>query len=208
MKGFGDGVPADIDGSLPGTYFLALDVVKLRGHLVVFQVIVRAVDDGDGVGVPIVLDVDDFLGLFGAEIAAGGNEIVVVEMPDERGPRVVEHPLDDAGGDIFVAGVGFEHGALVVVGHGLGFALEVVERAGRAVAAGEGVAEDVNGGEALAAGVKIPVVVNRPEMFFGNEFGEAFFRWNRGTGAGFRVVTPAAASFFIGEPVQGRRVFG
>ena len=66
--------------------------------------------------VVVVLNVDDFLGFFGAEISAAGNEIVIVEMPDEGRPSIVEHPLDDAGGDVFVAGIGFEHGALVVVG--------------------------------------------------------------------------------------------
>jgi len=55
----------------------------------------------------------DFLG---GEISAAGDEIVVVKMPDERRPGVVEHPLNDAGGDIFFCAVSFKHGAFAVVG--------------------------------------------------------------------------------------------
>ena len=64
-------------------------------------------------------------GFLGREVARSGVEVVVVEVPDHRRPCVVEHPLDDAGGDVLVLAVGLEHGALGVVLHGLRDALVV-----------------------------------------------------------------------------------
>ena len=157
--------------------------------------------------VVVILDVDNFLGLFGAEIAAARDQIIVVEMPDQRGPGVVEHPLDDAGGDVFVAAVGFEHGAFVVVSRGLGFALVIIERSGGAVAAIEAVGENVDRGEALAACVEIPILVHGPEMILGNKFREALRGGNRRAGTGFGVVAEGPARFGIGEPVDRRNVF-
>src|SRR5262249_39500865 len=127
-------------------------------------------------------------------------------MPDERRPGGVGHPLDYAGGEVLVAAVSFVHGALVVVGHSLGFALEVVERCGSTIALFERVAKNVDGGETLAASVEIPIVVDGPEMVLGNELDEAFFWGDRRARAGFRIVTPRAASFGVGEPIDGRDV--
>ena len=54
-----------------------------------------------------------------AKYPASRIEVVVVEVPDHRGPGVVEHPLNHAGRGVFVLAVGLEHGALGVVLHGL-----------------------------------------------------------------------------------------
>src|SRR5215468_5754202 len=97
-------------------------------------------------------------------------------MPDKRRPAVVEHPLDDTRRAVLVAGISLEHGAFAVVGHGLRFAKVVVERSGSAIAAGHSVGEDIDVGEALAAGVVVPHLVDRPEMILGNELLEAFAR--------------------------------
>src|SRR4029077_19555614 len=143
----------------------------------------------------------------GAEVAASGNEVVVVEMPDKGRPGIVEHPLNDPCGDVLIAGVGFEHGAFVVVSHGLGFALVIVEGRGGAVALGEGVSEDIDSGEALAASMKIPVVINGPEMFLGNEFGEALLGVDRGAGTRFGFSTLGAPSLRFAEPIHGWNIF-
>src|SRR5215470_8958429 len=37
------------------------------------------------------------VGLLGAEVGAGRIQEIIVQVPVERGPRVVEHPVDDAG---------------------------------------------------------------------------------------------------------------
>ena len=39
-----------------------------------------------------------FVGDLGAEVGAGGIQEIIIQMPVQRGPRVVEHPVDDAGG--------------------------------------------------------------------------------------------------------------
>ena len=70
---------------------------------------------------------DGLASLFRSKISAGRNKIVIVKMPDERRPGVVEHPLNYASRGVLVAAIGLEHGALAVVGHGLSFALVVVE---------------------------------------------------------------------------------
>ena len=80
---------------------------------------IQTIDHVDAVVVVRILDVKRLAGFFGAEVSAGGLQIVIIEMPDGRRPRVVEHPLDDAGRRVFVARVGLEHGALAIVGHGL-----------------------------------------------------------------------------------------
>ncbi len=62
---------------------------------------------------------DELEGFLGAKISAGGTQIVIIEMPDQSGPSVVQHPLNDAGGFVLVAAVGLEHRTLAFVGHGL-----------------------------------------------------------------------------------------
>ncbi len=71
---------------------------------------------------------DRLAGFFRTEISACRDEVVVVKMPDERWPSIVQHPLNHTRGRVFVPRVGFEHGALAIVGHGLGLALVIVER--------------------------------------------------------------------------------
>ena len=192
----GDGaVGSKVHGRVFSSLFRGVEVVDFGGDFHGLEGVVGAVDHRDGIIVIGILHVDGLVGFFGAEVAAGGNHVVVVEMPDERGPGIIEHPLDDAGGGVFISGVGLEHGALAVVGDGLGFALEVVERSGGAVAAIEAVGENVDGGEAFLAGVVIPDVVDGPEMIFGNEALEGFARGDGGAGTGFGVVAMSAAGF-------------
>ena len=178
IEGPGNAVGGDVDRSILRGSLSAVDLVELRGNLQRFQRLVETVDDGDGIIVVTVLDMDNFHGLFGAEITASRDEIVVVEVPDEGRPGIVEHPLNQTGGGVLVSAVRLEHRALIVVGHGLGLALIVVEGRCRTIAPGQGFGEDVDGGEAFSARVEIPVLVDGPEVLFRNELGEAFFGRN------------------------------
>ena len=94
----------------------------------------RGVDHVDGIAVVGILHVHGLAGFLGSKITAGRDQIKVVQVPNQRGPGVVEHPLNHPGGGVFVAAIGFEHGTLAVVGHGLSLALIVVEGSGFAVA--------------------------------------------------------------------------
>ena len=132
-EGFVDGVGVDVDLRLLGKSFVERRVVKFRGDGETQGLFVAAVDDVDAVVVVGILHVERLAGFFGAEVATGGLEIVIEEVPDGGGPSVIEHPLDDACGGVFVAGVRLEHGALAFVGHSLRFQLVVVEAGGRAV---------------------------------------------------------------------------
>ena len=107
------------------------------------------------------------------EVSGSGIKVVVVKVPDHGGPGVVEHPLNDAGGDVFVFAVGLEHGALGVVFHGLRHALIVGGRMGLGVNGVHGLVEDLEVDEFAAAVVQTPVCVTaampwgRAEIFAG-----------------------------------------
>src|SRR5260370_2419293 len=71
---------------------------------------------------------------FRSEIPARRHEVVVVEVPDEGRPRVVQHPLNHARRCVFVPSIGFEHGSLAAVSHSLRLALVIIERRRRSPA--------------------------------------------------------------------------
>ncbi len=85
----------------------------------------RSVDHDDRAVVRRKLHVHRFEGFLRTKISTGGTQIVTVKMPDQARPSVVEHPLNDAGGFVFVAAIGFEHCPLAFVAHGLRFPSEV-----------------------------------------------------------------------------------
>src|SRR5258707_4975315 len=95
-------------------------------------------------------------GLLGAVIPTCGNEIVIVEMPDQRGPAIVEHPLNHASGRVFIPSIGLEHRTLAIVGHGLRFTLVVIERRGISIASAQAIVENIDSPEALAPPRLIP----------------------------------------------------
>jgi len=115
------------------------------------------VDDADGAVEVGVLHVQRLVGALNAVEAGAGAQVVIVEVPDEGWPAVVEHPLDDAGGFALAAAEGLEHGALALVGAGLGLPDEVAQRRRRAIAGGEGGLIAVQVQEVAAAGVEVPV---------------------------------------------------
>ena len=131
---------------------------------------VGAVDDHDGLVVVRVLDVKRLAGFLYGEVSGIGVEIVIVEVPNHGGPCVVQHPLNDAGGDVLIFGVGLEHSALGVVRHGLRHTLVVSRRRGRGVDGAHRVVEDFEGFEFAAAVVEGPVGRGRPCFGIGQEF--------------------------------------
>ena len=80
------------------------------------------------------------VGDLGAEVGAGRIQEIVVQMPVQRGPGVVEHPVDDAGrglGRIHVRIERLELRSDVVVVFELGLGDVVLEALGWAVALGQ-----------------------------------------------------------------------
>src|SRR6185437_10110507 len=131
---------------------------------------VLAADQRDGVVVVVVLGMQQFGGLFGAEIAAARLQIVVKQVPDDRGPSVVQHPLNHPGGVVLVAAVGFEHGTNAFIVHQLRFSVVVLQVGGSTVTRVQSVAIDLHVLKSAAAGVVVPGFADRPQLLFGNEF--------------------------------------
>ena len=71
-----------------------------------------------------------------AEIAGGGNQVPVVELPVHRWPCAVEHPVHDAGGlFVYIAAEGLVHGTGGVIVKGVGLFDIVLKAGGLAVGA-------------------------------------------------------------------------
>ena len=92
-----------------------VEVVELGGEGQSVDVFVLAADQPDGVIVITIHRMQGFHGALGAKIAARGTQVIVVQVPDHGGPGVVQHPLDYAGGLIFVAAVSLVHRAYAFV---------------------------------------------------------------------------------------------
>ena len=137
-----------------------------------------------------------FHGALGAEVAAAGAQVVVVEVPDHGRPRVVEHPLNNAGGLVFVAAVSLVHGAHALVGLHLRLRGEVFHVVRLAIAIGERRGEHADGFEFATAVVIVPGVVDGPHMIFAHHGADTLDRRNGRSHAGFGVkaVSAAAAS--------------
>src|SRR5262249_44589286 len=116
------------------------------------------------------------------------------KMPDDRGPGVVQHPLDYARRGVLVMAIRLVHGADALVIHHLRFEDVIVERVGFAVAGGERVGVDVNVLELATAGVEVPPVVDRPQMIFGKHRAQRVDLWNSRAGTGFGVESVASAA--------------
>ena len=97
-------------GQLPGTVSRKIDVLEapLVCHAAVQVAYAddrpqslltgeRVIDQHDRARVVGVLDVHRLIGDLGAEVGAGRIQEIVVQMPMQRRPGVVEHPVDDAG---------------------------------------------------------------------------------------------------------------
>src|SRR5438552_16614812 len=105
-----------------------------------------------------------FHGALGAEVAASGAKIKIVQMPDDRRPSIVQHPLNDAGGLILIAAVGLIHRAHAFVGLELRLEGEVFGIVCFAVARIKSVGKYMNISERAAARVIVPEIANCPEV--------------------------------------------
>ena len=74
---------------------------------------------------------DRFQSLLGAEIAARRAQIIIVEDPDQGRPGAIHHLLEDPGGGVLVAAIGFIHGALAIIVHSLPLHDEIFYTFGR-----------------------------------------------------------------------------
>src|SRR5580700_5627448 len=99
------------------------------------------VDDHYLAIVKTVLDMQRLIRLPCAKVSAPGNQVVVIQVPVKRGPRVVEHPLNDSGRAILVSAIGLKHGPLAVISHELCFQGVVGEAGWRPVSSRHGGAE-------------------------------------------------------------------
>src|SRR5437764_5165243 len=102
----------------------------------------------------------------GSKITARRSQIVIIKMPDQTWPGVIEHPLNDAGSLIFISAVRLEHGALSFISHGLRLPGKVGKIFGLAVASLQSGCENVYVLKFSAARVEFPDLVNGPQLVF------------------------------------------
>ena len=151
-----------------------------------------------------ILNVQRLVGLLGAEVGSARPQIPVVQMPDHRGPGVVQHPLNHAGGSVLIASESLEHGAMTFVSHHLRLAREFLHAARRAVARVQRGGEVLQILERAAARMIIPPGVDGPQVILGQHLAEAFDGRNGRTGTGLRIEAVRAAASLIQQPVVGR----
>src|SRR6185437_7859461 len=133
-------------------------------------------------------------------------KIIVIGVPDEAGPGVAAHPLDDAGGRVvFMEAVGFHHGAVGFVVLRLRLGDIIPDVLYRAIAPLEGVVEEIGRAEIHGAAMVFPGGGGEPERVFGDEFDETFVGRDGWTGGDLRGEAIGAAMFFerVRFPIDG-----
>src|ERR1700722_1921101 len=130
----------------------------------------------------------------GTKISAAGAQVVVVQMPNHRWPRVVEHPLNDASRLIFVAAVSFIHRAYAFIRLHLRLGREIFYALRFSVPVRQRLAEYSDGFELSASGVKVPNVVDRPQMIFANHGADTLDRRNGRSHARLHIEAIRAAA--------------
>ena len=199
-------VGGDIHSGLLREFFGHVEIVNPGRGLEVRKVLVIVIDNNHRTVVVGILDVERFTGNFRAEIAAARTEVEIVKMPDHRGPRIVHHPLNHAGGVILVAPVSLEHRALAVVGHHLGFARVILNSGGIAQALLQGLGKNIQLLERSASGVEPPRAVNGPEVLFGKHPAQTLNGRDGRSRTGLGIERICASGLFIDVPIDGRDV--
>ena len=105
-------VDARIHRRVCAEQFLPCQVVYMDARMQSPNRLIGAIHHHDGPIVIRVLNMQRFTGLLRGKVSGAGIQIVVIQMPDHRGPCVVEHPLNHTGGCVLVLAVGLKHGAL------------------------------------------------------------------------------------------------
>ena len=91
----GDGLRAVLDAAdthLLLTYLTAIEVEDGDDSREGIMCACRMVDNLDAVGESIILDVQRFACLLAAKVGSRGIEVVVVGLPNHRGPTGMAHP--------------------------------------------------------------------------------------------------------------------
>ena len=156
--------------------------------------------------------------LLRAKVASTGTQVEIIQMPDHRWPRVVQHPLNHSRGCVLVPAVRFEHGANSLVSHELGFEGVVFDSGRVAIARIQSIREYVDIFKFAATRVVVPPIVDRPQMIFRQHFAHALDRRHRRprTGLGIESISSAASagiatmrqrSLGVGQPIRRRNVF-
>ncbi len=82
-------------------------------------------------------------------------------MPDQRWPRVIQHPLNHSRGRVLIPRVSLKHRPLPIVSNRLSLAFEIVQRSSLPVPPIQSVGENIYGRKALLTRVKVPHLVDR-----------------------------------------------
>src|SRR5205823_8566486 len=101
-----------------------------------------------------------FHGALGAEVAASGAKIKIVQMPDDRWPRIVQYPLNHACGLILVAAVDRIHHPHTFICLKLRLEGEIFGIVCFAVARTQSIGKYMNNFERATSRVVIPEVIN------------------------------------------------
>src|SRR6202165_4992709 len=130
------------------------------------------------------------------EVAAPRTQIIIVQVPNHRGPGIVKHPLNHTRRFVLIPAVGLVHGTNAFVGHQLRLEGEILRAVGLPVAMSERLIKNLDSLELSAAGMEVPHVVDWPYMLFPPHAANALDGRNCWPHAGFRVeaVSPAAAA--------------
>ena len=147
-----------------------------------------------------------FIRLLRAEVASGRTQVPVEQVPVDRRPRVVEHPLNHARRRVLVATVRLEHGTLALVRHELRGLRVVLRTRRRTEARGQRRIEAVEQMRELSAGsVKQPHAVEWPrDVLLGHHAANALDRRNGGARTRLGVVAPATAMRRVLQPIRRR----
>src|SRR5437899_2077552 len=152
-----------VQADFPGKFHRHVESVYRGRQTELMERLALFVDENYRPIVVGVLNVQGLTSFLGAEIAASWHEKVVVNMPDQGGPSIVQHPLDDSRRDVFVPGIRLKHCPVALVRHRLRFEGIVLNPRSHSVARVQGGCEHVEGFKVSPAGVEVPVFVDWPQ---------------------------------------------
>ena len=129
-----------------------------------------------------------------AKVAAAWTQIKVIQMPDHRGPGVVQHPLNHARGTVLIPTVSLVHRAHTLIGLKLRFERIILDAARLPEARVQRISKNVNVLECATAGMVVPPVVDRPQVLLRQHLPDALNWRHRRAHAGFGIKAKRAAA--------------
>ncbi len=151
-----------VHGLFLGKFLTHVQVVNLGRDFEIVRVPILATDQPNRAIVVAINRIERLHRRLRAKISATRTQVIVVEMPDQRRPGVVQHPLNHSRGRVLVPAIGFVHRADSLVRHQLGLQGIVLNVVGLSIARSQCFAEHVDIFEGAAAGMVIPVVIDWP----------------------------------------------